>query len=182
MSRPATHNALEGTTPAGAGTVSVLLGTADKKLNRGFLRLYGRYPLPARLEATLGYRANVFDRYHFPDAEILQRYDAGLGATLPSAWKAYAEAAVLQVAGRQDDTPVLLGLQHPAGAVFDAVSLETEWLNDRKTAKKDREWLLNLHARKTAGRLKIDAGVYSDPTDTDWNAFLVGLRITSNLR
>jgi hypothetical protein len=182
MSRPATHNALEGTAPAGAGTVSVLLGTADNKLNRGFLRLYGRYPFATRLEATLGYRANLFDRFRYPDAEILQRYDAGLAANLPSSWKAYAEAAVLQAAGREDDTPVLLGVQHPAGKIFDAISAETEWLKDRKAAGHDREWLLNLHARKVAGRLKLDLGAYSDPADRDWNAFLIGLRITSNIR
>jgi hypothetical protein len=182
MSRPATHNAVEGTAPAGAGTVSVLLGTADNKLNRGFLRMYGRYPISPRLEATLGYRANLFDRFHYPDAEILQRYDAGLSATLPSAWKAYAEAAVLQVAGREDDTPLLLGIQHPVGKIFDAVAAETEWLKDRKAAGNDREWLLNLHARKTAGRFKLDLGAYSDPADKDWNAFLIGLRITSNIR
>jgi len=182
MSRPATHNALEGTLPAGAGTVSVLLGTADNKLNRGFLRLYGRYLFASRLEATLGFRANLFDRFRYPDAEILQRYDAGLAANLPSAWKAYAEAAVLQAAGREDDTPVLLGIQHPAGKIFDAISAETEWLKDRKAGGHDREWLLNLHARKIAGRLKLDLGAYSDPADRDWNAFLIGLRITSNIR
>jgi hypothetical protein len=182
MSRPAVHNAVEATAPAGSGNVSALLGASDTKLNHGFLRLYGRYPVAAGVEATLGYRANLFDRYHYPDAEILQRFDAGLSAALPAAWKAFAEAAVLQAAGRADDTPVLLGIQHPAGKVFDCVSLEGEWLNDRKAAGKDRPWLLNLHVRKSAGRLKVDAGAYSDPADSDWNAFKIGLRFTSNLR
>lgn len=182
MSRPAVHNALEATAPAGAGSASVLLGTSDKKLDRGFVRLYGRYPVVPHVEATLGYRANVFDRYHYPDAEILQRYDLGLGADLARSWYAYAEAALLQIAGRQDDTPLLLGIRHPAGKIFDAVALEAEWLNDRKAAGEDRAWLLNLHARKAAGRFKLDAGAYSDPADPDWNAFTIGLRITSNLR
>ncbi|MBW8888820.1 MAG: hypothetical protein JF616_13780 [Fibrobacteres bacterium] len=182
MSRPAVHNAVEATAAAGPGNVSALLGASDTKLNHGFLRMYGRYPVAAGVEATLGYRANLFDRYHYPDAEILQRFDAGLSAALPSAWKAFMEAAVLQAAGRADDTPVLLGIQHPAGKVFDVVSLEGEWLNDRKAAGKDRPWLLNLHVRKSAGRLKVDAGAYSDPADPDWNAFKLGLRLTSTLR
>jgi hypothetical protein len=182
MSRPAVHNALELGLPAGPVSGSALLGTNDRKLNRGFLRLYGKYaPIPA-LALSAGYRGNVFDRFKYPGEEILQRFDAGCLWKSPVGWNAFAETAVLQAAGREDDRPLLLGIQPKTGKVLDLLSLEAEWLADRKAAGKAKEWLFNLHARKAAGRFKIDAGCYSDPADADWNAFSVGLRMTSNIK
>lgn len=182
MSRPAVHNALEASAPLGPVAASVLLGTGDRKLNRGFLRLYGKYaPLPA-VQLALGYRSNVFDRFRFPDDEILQRYDANAFFKLPLGWAAFAEAAVLQAVGRDDETPLLLGVQPPMGKALDLLSLEAEWLPDRMTAKKDNAWLFNAHARKTMGRVKIDAGLYSDTADPAWNSAIFGLRMTSNIK
>ena len=182
MSRPAVHNALEASAPLGPVAASALLGTGDRKLNRGFLRLYGKYaPVPV-LQMALGYRANLFDRFRFPDEEILQRYDANFFCKLPLGWAAFAEGAVLQAAGRKDDTPLLLGVQPPMGKALDLLSLEAEWLPDRKTAKKDNAWLFNAHARKVVGRVKIDAGLYSDTVDPAWNSAIFGLRMTSNIK
>lgn len=182
MSRPAVHNAVEASAPVGPVAASVLLGTGDRKLNRGFLRLYGKYaPLPA-VQLALGYRSNVFDRFKFPDDEILQRYDANAFFKLPLGWAAFAEGAVLQAAGRDDETPLLLGVQPPMGKALDLLSLEAEWLPDRMTAKKDNAWLFNAHARKVVGRVKIDAGLYSDTADPAWNSAVFGLRMTSNIK
>lgn len=182
MSRNAVHNALEASAPLGPVAASVMLGTGDRKLNRGFLRLYGKYaPVPV-LQLALGYRANLFDRFRFPDEEILQRYDANVFCKLPLGWAAFAEGAVLQAARRKDDTPLLLGVQPPMGKTLDLLSLEAEWLPDRKTAKKDNAWLFNAHARKAVGRVKIDAGLYSDTADPAWNSAIIGLRMTSNIK
>ena len=170
MSRNAVHNALEASAPLGPVTASAMLGTGDRKLNRGFLRLYGRYaPAPA-VQLALGYRANIFDRFKFPDEEILQRYDANAFFKLPLGWAAFAEGAVLQSAGRDDETPLLMGVQPPMGKALDLLSLEAEWVPDRMTAKKDNAWMFNLHARKVLGRVKIDAGLYSDTADPAWNS------------
>jgi hypothetical protein len=182
MSRPASHNAMEFSAPLGPVAASALLGTNDRKLNRGFLRLYGKYsPIPV-LALSLGYRAPVFDQFKYPDDEMLQRFDAGAACKLPAGWKAFAEAAVLQSVNRDDDVPVLLGIQPPVGKALDLLSLETEYLKDRKAAGESREWLFNVHARKTVGRVKIDAGCYSDAADKDWNAVQIGLRMTSNIK
>lgn len=182
MSRPASHNAVEFSSPLGPVAASALLGTNDRKLNRGFLRLYGKYsPIPA-LALSLGYRAPVFDQFKYPDDEILQRFDAGAACKLPAGWKAFAEAAVLQAVDKDDETPVLVGVQPPTGKYLDLLSLETEYVKDRTAAKEPREWLFNVHARKIVGRVKIDAGCYSDPADKDWNAFQIGLRMTSNIK
>ncbi|MEO7425121.1 MAG: hypothetical protein ABI036_08030 [Fibrobacteria bacterium] len=182
MSRPASHNAVEFSSPIGPVAASALLGTNDRKLNRGFLRLYGKYaPLPA-LALSLGYRAPVFDQFKYPDDEILQRFDAGAAYKLPAGWKAFAEAALLQALNKKDDMPLLIGIQPPVGKVLDVLALETEYLKDRKAEGKPREWLFNVHARKTIGRVKIDAGCYSDPADKDWNATQIGLRMTSNIK
>jgi hypothetical protein len=182
MSRPAAHNAVELSSSVGPVAVSGLLGTNDRKLNRGFLRLYGKYsPIPV-LALSLGYRANLFDRFKFPDDEIVQRYNVGAAYKLPAGWKAFAEAAILQVVNKDNETPVLLVIQPPTGKFLDLLSLETEYVKNRTAAKKPREWLFNLHARKSVGRVKIDAGCYSDPADKDWNATQIGLRMTSNIK
>lgn len=182
MSRPAVHNAVELTAPVGPVTGSALIGTNDRKLNRGFLRLYEKYsPIP-EVALAVGFRANLFDGFKYPDDEILQRYDANVSWKLPGGWKTFAEAALLQAPGREDDRPLLLGIQPNAGKVLDLLSLEAEWLADRKAAGKSKEWLFNIHVRKAAGRFKIDAGCYSDPADADWNAVSFGLRMTSNIK
>jgi hypothetical protein len=189
MSRPAVHNAVEASRAFGPLGNSLLIGTNDRKLNRGFVRLYEKYSPSPKLTATLGYRANVFDRLKYQNEDILQRFDAGLlWGGLPRGWKVFAEAAVLQYPGIADDTPVLLGLQPGCGKVLDVLSLETEWSPTRKTpsqgsaAGEYKEWLFNVHARKIVGRLKVDAGWYSDPTDPDGSAFGAGLRVTSNIK
>lgn len=182
MSRPAVHNAVEASRENKLGSVSVLLGTNDRKLNRGFLRLYGKYAPSKKIQAGLGGKANLFDRFKFPDDEVLQRFDASLSGNLPLGWKAFAEAAVLQAAGREDDTPVLLGLLPPTGKYLDALSLEAEWMPTRKVAGKDKPFLFNAHARKALGRFRLDLGLWSDLADPDADAFAVGLRMTSGIK
>ncbi|MEO6098083.1 MAG: hypothetical protein ABIW76_21435 [Fibrobacteria bacterium] len=182
LSRPAVHNALELSAVRGKFSGSALLGTNDSKLNRGFLRLYEKYAFSPKLQASVGYRANIFDRFKYQDQEILQRYDLNLALGLPRKWKAFAEAALLQAGGKDDERPLLLGIQPFTGKALDLLSLETEYVPDRQVAKKDKEWLLNLHVRKIFGRLKLESSLSSDLADPAWNAYSLGLRITSNIK
>jgi hypothetical protein len=182
MSRPAVHNAMETSLPLGPVASSIMLATNDRKLNRGFLRVYEKYsPIPD-LALSAGYRANVFDRFQYPDDEVLQRFDAGIAWKSPIGWRAFAEAAVLENAGRENDMPILFGIQPRTGRFLDLLSLEAEWLTDRKAAGENKELFFNVHARKAVGRFKLDAGCYSDPSDPDWNAVSLGLRMTSNIK
>jgi hypothetical protein len=182
MSRPAVHNAMETSLPLGPIASSIMLATNDRKLNRGFLRVYEKYsPIPD-LALSAGYRANIFDRFQYPDDEVLQRFDAGAAWKSPIGWRAFVEAAVLENAGRGNDMPVLIGLQPKIGTFLDLLSLEAEWLTDRKAAGENKELFFNVHARKALGRFKLDAGCYSDPSDADWNAVSLGLRMTSNIK
>lgn len=181
-SRPAVHNAIEATRTIGRFSGSVLLGTGDNKVNRGFLRLYEKFAFSKDLTAAVGYRSNVFDRFKFPDQEILQRFDLNLAMGLPMGWKAFAEAAVLQVAGQDDQTPLLIGIQPFTGKTLNLLSLEAEYLPDRLVAKKPKELLLNLYARKVLGRLKLEGGLSSDLSDPEWNSFSFGIRVTSNIK
>jgi hypothetical protein len=183
MSRPAVHNAVELSRARGPFAASLLLGTNDRKLDRGFLRLYGKYSPSPLLQASFGYRANAFDCFKYENESLLQRFDAGLlWAGLPGGWKAFAEAALLQNAGAGDDTPVLLGLQPNGGKVLDLISLEAEWSPTRRIAGRYKEWLANVHVRKALGRFKVDGGWYSDILDPAWDAFGVGMRVTSNIK
>ena len=182
LARPAVHNATEGTWSQGAWSSSVLLGASDRKLDHGFVRAFQKYAAPSGLQATLGYRANVFDRWKYPDAPILQRFDAGLLGPLGGGWQAFAEAAILQADGKDDDTPLLLGIRPPMGKYLDALSLEAEWLPNRKVAGKDKEVLYNAYVRKTWGRTRLEAGIYSDSSDPDANAVSAGVRLTSALK
>jgi hypothetical protein len=182
LARPAVHNALEGTWSRSAFSSSLLLGSGDRKLDKGFVRALEKATIPGGLQASLGYRANVFDRVMFPDAEILQRYDAGLLSPVWRGWQAFAEAALLQNASRDDETPVLLGLKPPGGRFLDALSLELEWLRDRKVKGKSKELFGNAYFRKAWGRARMEAGIASDASDPDANAFTVGLRVTSTLK
>jgi hypothetical protein len=183
MSRPAVHNAMELSRTFGPFAGSTLLGTNDRKLNRGFLRVYGKYAPAKTFQAALGWRANAFDRFKYPKDEISQRYDVNLMyAGLPLGWKAFAEAALLQAPRKPDDTPLLLGMQPNAGKALDLLAFEAEWLPTRKAGKEYKEWLYNIHARKVLGRLKLDAGLQSDLADPDWDAFGFGLRMTSNIK
>jgi hypothetical protein len=182
LARPAVHNATEGTWSSGAWSSSILLGASDRKLDRGFLRAFQKYTAASGLQASLGYRANVFDHWKYPDTSILQRFDAGLLSPLGAGWQGFAEAAILQVDGKADDTPLLLGIRPPMGKYLDALSLEAEWLPTRKVAGKDKEILYNAYVRKAWGRTRLEAGLYSDATDPDANAFSAGIRITSSLK
>ncbi len=182
LARPAVHNATEGTWSSGAWSSSVLLGASDRKLDHGFLRAFQKYTAASGLQASLGYRANVFDRWKYPDAALLQRFDAGVLSPLGAGWQGFAEAAILQADGKADDTPVLLGIRPAMGRYLDALSLEAEWLPNRKVAGKDKKILYNAYVRKTWGRARLEAGLYSDATDPDANAFSAGLRLTSALK
>jgi hypothetical protein len=182
LSRPAAHNAVELAAAHGKFSGSAMLGTNDSKLNRGFLRLYEKYAFSPKVQAAVGYRANLFDRFKFPDQEILQRYDLNLVLGLPGKWKAFAEAALLQAVDKDDETPLLIGIQPFTGKALDLLSLETEYVPDRLIAKESKEWLVNLHARKVMGRLKLESSLSSDLADPAGNAYGLGLRITSNIK
>lgn len=182
LARPAVHNALEGTWTRSAFSSSLLLGSGDRKLDRGFVRAMEKAALPGGAQASLGYRANVFDRVMFPDAEILQRYDAGLVSPVWKGWQGFAEAALLQNPSRNDETPLLIGLKPPAGRILDALSLEIEWLRDRKIKGKTKEVFANAYFRKAWGRARMEAGIASDASDPDANAFTAGLRVTASLK
>lgn len=182
LARPASHNALETGLARGPHAATVLLGTGDRRLNRGFLRLLHRYRSTAGIDFALGYRANVFDRLQFPKDEVLQRFDANLLVPLPQGFTVFAEAAVLQAAGHDDHKPVLVGLRTPTGSWLDHVSLEAEWLADRKAGGRDKPLLFNLHARKSFGRARFEASLFSDAADRDADAFGLGLRMTSTLK
>lgn len=182
MSRPAAHNALELSRAAGPFLGSAMLGTGDRRLNRGFLRLYGKYAPSKTVIASLGWKANLFDPIRFEEEEILQRYDASLLWVLPKGWKAFAEAALLQAVGREDDTPVLVGVQPFTGKVLDVLSLEVEWMPTRMVAREEKDFLFNVHARKSVGRLKLDLGLWSDLADPDPDSFAAGLRMTSGIK
>jgi hypothetical protein len=181
-SRPAVHNAIEATRVHGRFSGSVLLGTNDNKINRGFLRLYEKFAFSPDLTAAVGYRSNVFDRFKFPDQEILQRFDLNLVVGLPMGWKAFAEGAVLQVSGKDDQTPLLVGVQPFTGKALNLLSLEAEYLPDRLVSGKSKELLMNVHARKVLGRLKLEGGLASDLADPEWNSYSFGFRITSNIK
>lgn len=182
LARPASHNALETGFARGPHATTALVGTGDRRLNRGFLRLLHRHRSKAGLDFALGYRANLFDRLQFPKDEVLQRFDANLLVPLPRGFTAFAEAAALQVSGRDDDIPVLVGLRPPTGPWLDLVSLEAEWLADRKAGGRDKPLLFNLHARKSFGRARFEASLFSDAADRDADAFGLGLRMTSTLK
>jgi hypothetical protein len=182
LARPAVHNAAEGTWSSGPWSSSALLGASDRNLDHGFLRAFQKYSVPSGFQASLGYRANVFDRWKYPDAHILQRFDAGLLGPLGGGWQGFAEGAILQVDGREDDRPLLLGIRPPMGKYLDALSLEAEWLPNRKVAGKDKELLYNAYVRKAWGRARLEAGLYSNAANPDADAYSVGVRLTSALK
>lgn len=183
MSRPASHNALQFSRSEGPLEASVMLGTNDRNLNRGFLRTFGRYAPSKAFQATAGWKANVFDRFRQKDEEILHRFDAGLMCGgLPLGWKAFAEAAVLQIQGDGNETPILVGIRPNAGKALDLLAFEMEWAPDRRVAGREKEILFNTHARKAFGRVKLDFGFWSDVSDPDADAFGLGMRMTSGIK
>jgi hypothetical protein len=182
LARPAIHNAVEGTWTSGLWSSSLMAESGDRKLNRGALRAFQKYGKPDGLQVSAGYRSNLFDRAKYPSAEILQRFDAGAGAPLPGGWRVFGEAALLQAAGKRDDTPVLLGVGVPLNRMLDAAALETEWSPRRKAAGQDKPFLVNAYARKIIGRARLDAGIFSDPADADAWALSAGLRVSAGLK
>jgi hypothetical protein len=182
LARPAIHNAVEGGWASGPWSSSLMLESGDRKLDRGSLRALQGFSGPAGLKASLGYRSNLFDRVRFPSAEILHRIDAGAVSPKFDGWQAFAEAAWIQMAGAADQTPVLVGVRPPMGKYLDALSLEAEWLPDRKAAGKDKPVLFNAYVRKTLGRARLETGFYSDPADPDADAFSLGMRMTASLK
>ncbi|HLP42170.1 MAG TPA: hypothetical protein VK465_11725 [Fibrobacteria bacterium] len=182
LSRPAAHNALEAGFTQGPHASTILLGTGDRYLNRGFVRLLHHYRAPSGLDAALGWKANIFDQLQFPDDEVLHRFDVNVLFPLPQGFTAFAEAALLQSVGREDDIPLLLGLQLPTTPWLDRLSLEAEWMSTRKAEGEDKPILLNLHARKTFGRANFETALFSDAGDKDMATFGLGLRMTTTLK
>lgn len=182
------HNALEFTSQRAGFSTSMVLAAADKKVNRGYLRLQEKYAGPMGFQAGVGYRSNVFDQWKYPEAEILHRFDMTLGYEIRKGVHIFGEGALIQVPNRlEDDLPFLIGLQFPVAPFVDQVSLEAEFLSTRQvkseTRLEDKSWLFNAYGRrKFYKRVNFEMGLFSDATRVDAAALGMGLRMTSSIK
>ncbi len=182
------HNALEFTSQKVGFATSMILAAADKNLDRGYLRLQEKYQSPLGFQAGLGYRSNVFDQWRFPEDEIIQRFDATLAYEIRKGILLFGESAMLQVQNRkEDDRPLLIGVQFPAAQFADLVSLEAEFLSNRQvktgSTLEDKTWLFNAYGRKKFfSRLNFEMGIFSDASRADAAALGMGLRMTSAIK
>ncbi len=179
-SRLAYHNATEFLSSSNGGIESsMMLGVSDPNLNRGFLRIVEKWTSPGGLSLMGGFKSNIFDLVYDMDADILNRVVFSPAYSLPNGVKVYAEGAWQQVSGKDDEIPVMGGVSFGIKKVVDLVSLEAEFLSDRKAGGEDKPVLLHWHmARKFLKRLKVEASLHSDPSAPDFEDMSGSLRVS----
>lgn len=185
--RGAVSNALELSKTVGASSTSIALLAGDKDLNTGMLRIIQDIRPNDNLWFSLGWRINCFDRIQDKEAVLQNRIAATAGFSNENNFKVYAEPAVILSSDSATDprVPILLGLQVPAGKVFDFVALESEILPDRVAYDKDgkevkKPVLLYLHAERTAGDFGLfDAAIYNDAKGPSFGDLGFALRFTA---
>lgn len=182
-SRNSVHNATEITAEVGGLTSSLLLGTSDRNLNRGFLRIYETWESGQGLTLSAGLRSNIFDKVYDIDSEILNRITGSAHYSPDKKWGFYLEAAMLQLADVDNQYPVLLGAYIPAAFLADRLSLEAEIVPDRTLNGEDRPVLLALYAQKKVfKRATFDVGVYSDTKGDEFIDMTTAARFTCSLK
>jgi len=180
--RNAVHNATEITSKYGGISSSVLLGTSDKHMDKGFIRIYERVEVSEQLALALGFRSNIFDKVYSQDAEILNRLDGSLHFATDAKRGVLIEAAMLQLANVADQFPVLVSAYSSLG-VIDRVAIEAEYLADRMAQGEDKSVLINLYlAQNMFKRARFDVGIYSDAASKEFIDMGVGIRFTCGLK
>jgi hypothetical protein len=179
-SRLAYHNATEFISESGNGiTSSLMLGVSDPNLNKGFLRIVEKWESPFGLSLMGGFKSNIFDLVYDADADVINQVAFSPAYTLPNGIKVYMETAWQQVAGDDDQIPVMGGVGFKAGPYVDLVALETEFLADRKSGGEDKPLLLHLHmAKKFLKRLKVEASLHSDNKAPDFEDMTGSVRVS----
>jgi hypothetical protein len=183
-SRVAVHNAAEITAGAGGVQSSLILGTSDKNLNKGFLRIYESWTHAAGLTLVAGLRSNIFDKIYDVDADLLNRVVVSASYADPAKWGFFLEAALLQKAKTKDEFPVLGGVYFPGGFVANKISVEAEFVPDRTfSTGDDRPVVMAVYGQKKVfQRVTFDAGVFSDPSATEFMEMGTALRFTCTLK
>jgi hypothetical protein len=181
---PATdYNALEAVSSNSGFTSSMMLAATDKSLNTGLLRIQEKYAHSSGASVAGGYRVNVFDKWQFPDADLLHRFDVTAAYSWAPGWQVFAEWASLERASLDNEMPILAGVQLPVTYLLDQLSLEVEYLDGRTVLGEDKPVFINLYARKKFfGRLNFDLDFYSDSVRPDFMAMGIGGRMTSTLK
>jgi len=182
-SRQAVHNATEITGQYGALTSSLLLGTNDRHLNRGFVRVYESWKSDQGLTLAAGVRSNLPDLVYDQGAEWQNRLDASVHYSPDTKWGVFAEYGMIQVTNALDQFPLLMGLYFPAAFWADKISLEGEYMPDRVIGGEDRPFMMAVYGQKTVfTRATFDVGVYSDPKGNDFEDMGTIIRFTCLLK
>ena len=191
--RGAVSNALELSKTVGISSTSIALLAGDKELNTGMLRIIQDIRPNDNLWLSLGWRINCFDRVQDKEAILQNRIAATIGWSNENNYKVYAEPAVILSSDSAVDTriPILLGVQVPAGKVFDFVALESEILPNRVTVdgpetedtrgfEVKKPVLLYLHGERSVGEFGLfDAAIYNDPKGPEFGDLGFALRFTA---
>jgi hypothetical protein len=95
----------------------------------------------------------------------------------------FAEVGMIQRDGDEDQFPLLAGIFAPAGKAADKISLEIEFLADRKVGGEDKPLLWHVYyGKKLFKRAAFDVGLSSDPAAPDAGDLLASVRFTCGLK
>jgi hypothetical protein len=167
-SRVAVHSATEINSEFGGMKSSLILGTNDKHLNKGFLRVYESWDNGQGLMMAVALKSNLFDKVYEQNADMLNRFTVSGHYSPAKIWGVYAETGMLQRELADDQFPVLGGVYFPAGILADKLSLEAEFVPDRQIDKADKPVLFAVYGQKKLfTRATFDVGLYSDPTSSE---------------
>jgi hypothetical protein len=177
------HNAAEFTLKTGILTSNVTLGAADASLNTGYLRIYESVSPMKQMTVATGYYGNVFDIAYNDDALVTNRFDFVANYEIIKGLCPYIELGIIQKSNKTDyDIPFLIGCSIPAGKVLTSLTIEMEYLADRKVKKEEKPVLLSLYADKKVGRTRFQAGLFSDAQSENTFDLKFGLRMTAALK
>ncbi len=182
-SRVAVHSATEITSETGGMKSSLILGTNDKRLNKGFLRVYESWENGQGLALSASLRSNLFDKIYDQDIELINRVSGTARYTDPKKWGVFAEIAMIQQLLALDQFPVLVGAFVPAAWVANKISLEIEYLADRKLQGEDMPLMFAVYGQKKVfERATFDVGLYSDPKGKGLEDVATAVRFTCALK
>ncbi|NLB62954.1 MAG: hypothetical protein GX801_02450 [Fibrobacter sp.] len=161
------------------------LESTDDNLNKGSLRAQLKFSELASLEMfniTLTYRNNMFD--FIRDSKAVAQHNATALFEVPwGMWRFWGELAFVGISGdgKIAGIPLTGGVELKGGRLFDLISLEAEWLSDRKpdATGSAKEVLGSIFVQKNIGNnFRISFGFFNNNQSSDYG---MAARLTSYL-
>ena len=135
----------------GIFTTSILLGTGDINLDKGYMTFREIIKLSEFNELALGYQGNIFDPLHDKNSEVLSNLSVSTCVNYIKTQKFYAEFGIRGLGASNNDMkrfPFMLGFTVPTSNILSSLTLEAEYDKKRETLDSLSSFSYGLSAAK----------------------------------